>query len=64
MSVAGFNSYLSIEEVLSEEDRLAVTFRVDVDKLGHLDPTSHQENLAKGSRIGNYELQISFLSDS
>jgi hypothetical protein len=47
-------SYLSIDEVLSEEDRLPVTFEVDVDKMGYLDPTSASEHLLAGSRIGKY----------
>ncbi len=44
-------SFLDIDLILSEEDRLPCIFRVDAFDLGHLDPSNHSSVLPMNSRL-------------
>ena len=45
-------SYLDIDVILAEEDRIPCMFKSDVADLGYLDPANAQSTLPAGSRIG------------
>ena len=44
-------SYLDLDLILSEEDRIPVEFLVEGKDLGHLDPNIQSENLPEKSKI-------------
>jgi GINS complex subunit 3 len=43
--------YLDIDLILSEDERIPCKFRLEADKLGHLDPTNEEESLPKESVV-------------
>jgi len=45
------SDYFSIEAILCQEEKVPITFKVDVHKLGYLDPGSADEDIHAGSRI-------------
>ena len=44
-------SFLDIDEILNEEERIPVTFKGEAMALGHLDSNVESEHLPQGSRV-------------